>query len=268
MNLKVVRETGKYLWCLCPSHLDVNTPNLCVNKVTINGFPKGFAKCFCCGYKTQIPEEEVDKMSQKPTYYREKSIKKLTSAFVFQKMMQYWDNHQLSNYPGDIMGKHSTSAFLVGWTGKEYAVPGVNEYREFTSIQYHSLSGAKWYEEGSAPGIFVPISRLKKPVFICEGFKDTACAFDLGFYSIGKPSALVGNDIIVKFLIKHNIHKVVIVPDCDQAGYKGCENLQRILLTKDIEFDIISVEPWKDLREFCEKEGKEKTKELLNAKQS
>lgn len=269
MNLKIQKESHNYLYAFCPQHEDKVTANFVINKVKTNGKPIGYAYCFVCGYTVQFSKEEVDKMSKKPTYYREKVVKKLTSDLIFKKMMRYWENRMMPNYPGDLVYQGSAHDFLIGWTGKEYAVPGQNEDEAFTSIQYYSLNSKKWYEEGSVPGIFVPNhGTFYRPPLICEGVSDTAAALDLGYYAIGKPSALVGNDIIVKFLIKHNIDRIVIVPDTDEAGYKGCENLQKILLTKDIEFDIISVEPWKDLREFVEKEGKEKAKELLNAKQS
>ena len=262
MSLKVARETRKFLICYCHKHEDKNVPNLYINKVKNNGYPKGFAKCFRCGWTGHISEEIVDKMSQKPTYYREKDVK---SEIDWDELAcEYNAAWSCSpEIPGLWnMGDEKLAKLGCGYNGQAHTFPIRNENNIIIGIQCQ-LNGRKWCMEGSKIGIFVPQIPVKSPAYICEGCSDTATALDLGFYGIGKFNALTTNDIILKFLIKHNINKVVIVPDCDHAGHKGCENLQRILLTKDIEFDIISVEPWKDLREFRDNEGKERTEELL-----
>jgi hypothetical protein len=259
--LTVIKEDSRYLWCKCPEHDYLEKPPLCINKAEINGKPKGYGYCFSCGYRIDIPSEEVDKMSKKKTICR-KTVPvdwiKLNSdyqmnSFIkgkYHELEQEWNVKCLIKYG-------------IGWDGDvSHTFPMRNEAGIITGIQRRLPCGGKLCVPGSQLGLFLPNIQITR-VVICEGISDAAVATECGYWGLGLPSANCGHVITVKFLTIHKISKVTIVADNDSVGRKKSKELQKKLLTSGVDCGIIYIEKYKDLREFYLNEGKDKTIQLL-----
>lgn len=261
MNLKVIKEDSRYLWSLCPSHHDVNTPNLCTNKTEINGKPKGYSYCYACGYRINVAPKEVDKMSKLKTISRKPrpiDWNKLNSDYQMQtfingkyrELEQQWNVKSLIKYG-------------IGWDSESHTFPMRSEDGTIIGIQRRLPCGGKLCVPGSQLGLFLPNMQITSTVVIVEGVSDGAVATELGYYGIGLPSASFGHDIVRKFLDNQNYSgKVLIIAEADAAGKKSAEKMRNVLTNK-FECGIIQMEKYGDLKEFYLSEGKKKTVKLL-----
>lgn len=262
--MRIIREDSRYLYCLCPSHNDVKTPNLLINKAEINGKPKGFGYCFCCGYRIDVPPEEVDTMSKKKTICRktvpidwtELDKKYRMQTFLngkYQELEREWNVKSLFKYG-------------VGYDGKAHTFPMRNESGVIIGILRRFPDGHKVCIGGSQLGLFMPNIPITQPIVIVEGVSDAAVATELGYYGIGLPSASFGEKIVRKFLTLQKYYGIIrIVPDKDDAGEKSKDRLLKELsewesFGKTI---VVNVPPHNDLKEYYLNEGKEKTIKLL-----
>lgn len=151
----------------------------------------------------------------------------------------------------------------IGWNKNAFTVPMFSENEEIIGIQLRNKEGRKWSIEGSQLGIFRSCGNINSPIIVAEGWSDMVVAAELGFSSIGKPSASYGELLIKKYLDnKKYSGKVLITKDLGEAGEKNVEKIRNIL-TSDYECAIIEVGKYKDLRHFYLNEGKEKTINLL-----
>jgi len=100
-----------------------------------------------------------------------------------------------------------------------------------------TTSGGKGlYTAGKPVGVFLPhdangTARLPKPGetwLVCEGPKDPAALWSLGFLAIGLP----GNLVNMKFARLFRGVNVIFIPDRDRAGNDGAEHGARLLLKK------------------------------------
>jgi hypothetical protein len=129
----------------------------------------------------------------------------------------------------------------------------------------------KWSVFGGHQGLFIPFAAIRRmpvsPVMIVEGPTDTAAGLALGFFTIGRPNNLVGNEIIVELLNELQVVRDVIVCyDNDEhidslgkrirPGPMGAERLIKCLRQRVTRF----VPPTKDLRSFKNSGG---SRELL-----
>jgi hypothetical protein len=104
---------------------------------------------------------------------------------------------------------------------------------------------------------------------IVEGPTDTAAGLSLGFFTIGRPNNLVGNEMVVAVLKELQIVKdVIVVYDNDEhidsmgkrirPGPIGAERLIKCLKQRVTRF----VPPTKDLRSFKQSGG---TSQLIHS---
>lgn len=121
----------------------------------------------------------------------------------------------------------------------------------------------KWSVKGSHNGLFLSF-KAKLPmdtVLICEGASDCATGLTLGFFTIGRPSNLTGNEMIAEVLNQLPAKDVIVVFDNDEhvdsmgqrirPGPFGAERLIKCLKHRVTRF----VPPTKDLRSFIQSGG-------------
>lgn len=263
MSLKVIREDSRYLWALCPSHNDVHTPNLCINKTEINGKPKGYGYCYACGYRIDVSPEEIDKMSKRKTICR-KTIpidwKQLnweyqTRTFIsgkYHELEKQWNVHCLFKYG-------------IGYDDESHTFPMRREDGAIIGILRRFPDGRKICIGGSQLGLFMPNKPITQ-VVVVEGISDAAVATECGFWGIGLPSAAFGEKIVKKFLTLQKHYGIIrIVPDRDEAGEKSKEKLLKELSEWESfgKTVVVNVSPYNDLKEYYLSEGREQTVKLL-----
>lgn len=154
----------------------------------------------------------------------------------------------------------------VCWA-KEYrafAYPMHNPDGETVGIRIRN-NFHKWSVKGSRQGLFIPFAAAKRfdtsKVMIVEGPTDCAAGLALGFFTIGRPNNLVGNEMIVELLRQLPVKEVIVAYDNDEhvdsmgkrirPGPFGAERLIKSLRRPVTRF----VPPTKDLRSFLTSGG-------------
>lgn len=261
MNLQIIKEDNKYLWLKCPKHDYLEKPPLCINKAEINGKPKGFGYCFCCGYRIDIPPEEIDNMSKKKTICRKTAApdwieldnKYRMNTFIkgkYHELEREWNVKSLLKYG-------------IGWNGKAHTFPMRNELGEIIGLHKRFPNGNKRCVEGSLLGLFMPNIPIVQPVVVVEGLSDAAMITELGFWGLGLPSASFGHFLVKKFLVNQNYSgKVLIVADADEVGKKSAKKMRNVLTNK-FKCGIIEPEVGKDLRDFVGIKGRQYAKSWI-----
>lgn len=268
-NLIIVKETDKYLMCLCPNpnHQDTE-PSLYINKVQIRDKPKGYYYCFGCGITGTIEEEKVDFLCQKPSNYRESDVK---SEKDFNALHDEYFKEEFCRGYGEGLGKKWDVKPTViwecgcGWDNNAHTFPMYNQNNEVIGIQRRFPNGFKCMVEGSRLGLFVPNTLSGgEIVFIAEGVSDLCCLLDLGFEGIAKPNALVGNDLVYNWLKKHKPYwkKVVVIADRDKAGIEGA-NALTLHIDSIGDRSVVFVPAQNDLRETTGLLGKDEMRAQL-----
>lgn len=263
MNLTIKKETGQFLYALCPFHKD-SVASLCINKVEHNEKPAGFYYCFGCNRWGQLTEEELKKLSKKKA--RRKKSKSLNWYSLWADYLATYDTLEplVSQWDVDIGVLRS---YGVGWDGQAWTIPMKNAYEKIIGIQKRFPDGSKCCVEESQLGLFIPIQyqifNQRPQLIITEGFSDCVIAAECGYFAVGKPCAGIGDEMVLEFVINHSIASIYITADNNLPGIEYSRILQKKLLTKGIKCDIIYIDNWKDLREYYQNEGREKTIKLL-----
>lgn len=154
--------------------------------------------------------------------------------------------------------------FGIGYNNV-FTFPMKDEQGRVIGVQYRNEEGKKWCVENSKLGLFYGTISLDKSVIICEGNTDAAVATDLGMFGIGRPSAQVGNSLVLDFLKLNRVKDVTIVADNDQSGIglKSATKLSELFEQKGINRRIYIPEGVKDLREYYKTNGREETIKFL-----
>lgn len=141
----------------------------------------------------------------------------------------------------------------LGWCAgkKAWSFPMHSDHNTIIGIRLRTDDGAKFAIAGSRAGVFmnpIPFAGWKdhECVFVCEGPTDTAAAWQLGLFAIGRPSASGGVDILKKLL---SGKRTVIVSDSDSPGRAGAETLAAELLPIVPSVKIIEP-PTNDMRDW------------------
>jgi hypothetical protein len=152
---------------------------------------------------------------------------------------------------------------------KAFAFPMSNPQGEIVGVRLRN-DFHKWSVKGGHQGLFIPWDAIKRfpidRVMVVEGPTDTAAGLTLGFFTIGKPNNLVGNEMVVEVLRQLHPKEVIVVYDNDEKidsmgkrirpGPLGAERLIKCLRQHVTRF----IPPTKDLRSFLNSGG---THELL-----
>ncbi len=178
---------------------------------------------------------------------------KITSEQFF-KLVKEW------NIDGDVLDN-----LLLGWDGEAYTFPTRNPDGEIIGIQRRFKDGSKCMVKGSSLGLFIPSIPTEDNLYITEGVSDLACLIDLGFYGIAKPSAKVGNQMVVDFVEKNTPKNITIICDNDDPGIKGASELVRMLTFNfNVQLTVVTPPPnINDLRKWIKENGKEEVRNYL-----
>lgn len=256
--MEVIKETSELLWCLCPKHNDVKTPNLAINKVEMNGKPKGYTYCFACSYTTQYSPEDVDKWSNMKAEVKTREPKDWEEL---QRIYERWDLEARKHLElSKAWRVCSLPHYGIGWDGEAHTFPMFNADGNIVGIQRRFSNGKKCCVDGSKLGLFISFDMGGSKV-VCEGLSDAVVATELGYCGIGKPSASYGHELVRDYLKNINYQdEVIICKDDDEAGTLSAVKLQNVLTY----WPTRVVAPEEDLKFHYLKYGAEKTKELLN----
>jgi len=116
-------------------------------------------------------------------------------------------------------------------------------------IRLRNEQGEKWAVKGSKSGLFIPSEYscfADGNLYLVEGPTDLAAAMTIGLRGIGRPACLGQENLILAYLRRNQIERLVIVTDNDEPGLRGAEKLQAMLSI----LSCIWVPPAKDMREF------------------
>lgn len=147
---------------------------------------------------------------------------------------------------------------------KAFAYPMCNADGDVVGIRLRN-DFHKWSVKGGHQGCFVPHKAIRRlpitTVLIVEGPTDCAAGLCLGYFTIGRPNNMVGNDIVAAVLNELRPRDVIVAFDNDEhydsmgklvrPGPFGAERLIKTLKHRVTRF----VPPTKDLRSFLQSGG-------------
>jgi hypothetical protein len=116
-------------------------------------------------------------------------------------------------------------------------------------IRLRNDKGEKWAVKGSKSGLFIPGEYsyiADRVLYLVEGPTDLAAAMTIGLRAFGRPACLGQENLILGYISKQKIDRLVIVTDNDEPGLRGAEKLQSMLSI----LSCIWIPPTKDIREF------------------
>lgn len=135
-------------------------------------------------------------------------------------------------------------------------------------IRLRSSNGQKWAYPGSNNGLFIPTCPPSRDLAIVEGPTDVAAALTIGLYAIGRFNNCGGSNMIIDFIKRNKIRRVMVVADCDQdrvvdgrvanPGISGAMSLAKVLPVPSCTVTL----PCKDMRAFVKGGG---TVKVFNA---
>ncbi len=263
-KLEVTDENDKHWMVLCPFHNDT-TPSMTINKG--GKFPLWY-RCWACGANGS-PKKFAILTKQNPhliEYVKKGEVKRPTIDWkkrlvgqccwpIIEELAHFFKLEALTigkfeiGYYGTVYKNYTT--FLVPMFGSDAGICGIQEH--WWAGDKHIKKCQKY----SKHGIFKPNLKWDKtkPLFIAEGFTDTATLVELGFQAIGRYNAL---HLLNKKFIDHisQFTKVYIVSDNDEIGRSGAKKLWEKIDPSTI---IYPKEGFKDIREMYIREGYEKT---------
>jgi phage/plasmid primase-like uncharacterized protein len=141
-------------------------------------------------------------------------------------------------------------AIGCAWSANNaFAFPMKDAGGNVIGIRLRNEQGEKWAVKGSRSGLFVPSEYswlADGNLYLVEGPTDLAAAMTIGLRSIGRPACLGQENLILAYLQRNQIARLVIVTDNDEPGLRGAEKLQAMLSI----LSCIWVPPAKDMREF------------------
>ncbi len=112
----------------------------------------------------------------------------------------------------------------------------------------------KWSASGGGQGLFVPDTSADRssaePLLLVEGASDAFIGHELGFWTVGRPSATGGARIVSDIVRIHAPPCVVVVADNDVVGRQGADALAQALRLVCLDVRVVTPpERHKDLRD-------------------
>lgn len=165
---------------------------------------------------------------------------------------------------GEKLGLDPMSLLMIGcsWSieHQAWAFPMKNEDQKVIGIRLRNDIGQKWAVKGSRSGLFIPSHFVTlEHLYVVEGPTDACAGLCLGLNVIGRPSCLGCEDLILKFISKNKIKRVVLIADNDEAGITGAKKLKDQIQVPSCMITL----PSKDLREFMNMGGNRSTIESI-----
>lgn len=259
-RLKGVKRMKAGHWMArCCAH-DDKKPSLSISEVS----GRVLLHCFSgCSYESLLAALGLQNGGHSPRFVPSprKAIpdKPPDLTGLWERWSRETDFHQVDGLAMSL-GVESESLRLVGcaWNGRAWAFPMKNAAGEIIGIRLRDGSGNKWAVKGSKQGLFLSEFGCEPVAYVVEGPTDTAAALSIGLSVIGRPSCLGQEDLILNYVQRQKIRRVVIITDNDEPGLRGAAKLQDTLTVPS----CIWVPFTKDLREFVILGG---TREMIEA---
>ena len=240
-KLDGVRRVGDRYIARCPAHAD-ETPSLSVG---LSDRGRILLHCHAgCSYQQIVTATETRRSDSFSSYAPldasqmsmidagKKPPRNIAAlATLFSSQIESTSLRRLVRELG--ASARSLMSLGLGWHKgyQAWTFPMWNSLGHIIGIRLRSEAGKKFAVRGSKNGLFIPISTLKAPLFICEGPTDTAAMLDLGFFSIGRASCNSGVSMVAEYIRLENFNDVVIVADNDTSGMRGANSLADTLST-------------------------------------
>ncbi len=158
-----------------------------------------------------------------------------------------WEGYEYSVKSIGGISSEAWKQLGVAWSDEKkcWVIPARNAACEIVGFQFRGTDGSKWYLTGTRLGLFIPRVPVPKVAYICEGASDCGALLSAGLYAFARPSALAGIDMVVEFAHSHNIERVIIMSDNNDAGKIGAKKLSERI---GIENKIVLPFEHKDIR--------------------
>lgn len=207
---------------------------------------------------------------ERPADCRKMTVQFRPHAPDFRKLIDGWRREkagELESYAATLgVGRQDLNDLHVCWA-KEYqafAFPMCDQDGEIVGIRLRN-DVHKWSVKGGHQGLFIPFAAVKRfpisTVMVVEGPTDCAAGLALGFFTIGRPNNMVGNDMVAAVLSELRPSDVIVCFDNDEhvdsmgklirPGPFGAERLIKTLKHRVTRF----IPPTKDLRSFLQSGG-------------
>lgn len=157
------------------------------------------------------------------------------------------------------LGVTSDALRLIGCarSDRAWAFPMKNAAGEMIGIRLRDNEGNKWAVKGSKQGLFLSEFGCEPVAYVLEGPTDTAAALSIGLAAIGRPSCLGQEEMILNYIQRQKVRRIIIISDNDDAGTRGAAKLQDMLTVPS----CIWCPPTKDIRQFVNLGG---TREMVD----
>lgn len=177
--------------------------------------------------------------------------KPIDARAMWQRWFDRTEFHHLDGL-GTSLGVDTDCLKSIGcaWsTFGAWAFPMKSPDGAVIGIRLRNGAGDKWAVKGSRAGLFIPDDYSYMPeriVYLVEGPTDLAAAMTIGLRAFGRAACLGQEEMILRYIAKQKIDRLVIVTDNDEPGLRGAEKLQSMLSI----LSCIWIPPTKDIREF------------------
>jgi hypothetical protein len=176
--------------------------------------------------------------------------KPLDARGVWRRWFERTDHNRLDGFALSLgVDTDCLKAIGTAWTGIAWAFPMKDAGENTIGIRLRNEQGEKWSVKGSHSGLFIPSDYSFMDdgnLYLVEGPTDLAAAMTIGVHAIGRAACLGQENLILAYLQRHRIERLVIITDNDEPGFRGAEKLQAMLSI----MSCIWVPPAKDIREF------------------
>lgn len=184
--------------------------------------------------KKAIEDKPIDAQAMWQRWFERTQYQKLDALGVSLKV----DTDALKSIGCAWAGTHNAFAFpMKDATGKVIGIRLRNE------------EGHKWAVKGSKSGLFIPSEypfSFEGTIWIVEGPTDLAAALTLGLYAVGRAACLGQEQMLLQYIQRQHVKRVVIATDNDDPGIRGASKLQSLLPV----LSCIYVPQVKDIREL------------------
>ena len=195
--------------------------------------------------------KESDKSWPVQSYRFELPSHNVIMADIAKKYMIKSGDRRLARL-SDLLGieEEALTSHWIGYSGskKGFTFPMFRAKFQVLGIRIRQDGGKKFAVKGSKEGLFIPreFYKDKRPVVVCEGPTDAACCTSFDFRTVGRPSCLGGQKLLVELLEDEH---VCILADSDGPGQTGAQKLAEALFRKSKSVSV-ATPPAKDLREW------------------
>lgn len=176
---------------------------------------------------------------------------------LWRRWFELTDTKALDEF-GMSLGVDTDCLKAIGcaWSSfSAWAFPMSDANGKVIGIRLRNNAGDKWAVRGSKSGLFIPAdySHMQDGVcYLVEGPTDLAAAMTIGLKAIGRAACLGQEPMILDYVRRNRVERLVIVTDNDDPGLRGAEKLQSMLPI----LSCVWVPPTKDIREFVNLGGR------------